>query len=313
MNSQITAGISESADAATLAAAPPGTRFKAFLAVVLVLLGLGGLTQQLSELWALWMGDPLRSFGMLLPLAAVCIGVRRFKAADWREPGSWWGFAAMLTAVLVAAFSANRNFSIAFLFGAHVLPLHVIPVGCLLYLYFAGAVLLFGGRKAFRTHRFPLALLLFVNPVPQMFTMVADLPLQAIGAHTARSFAQWLSVPVNGDTLKLMFSPQLGMFVAPGCDGLRGAVALGYLALIVGHLKRMRYPGWALFVGGAVLLAYLFNLLRLCGVILYYWVALRIPAISGLGTEADYVIGGILFFGAALFLFGMPRLLAARA
>lgn len=311
MKGQFITKASSSADSAILEPPYPGS--KGILAVVLVLLGLGGLAQQCSELWLLWMGDPLRSFGLLLPIAAIIIGARQFKAGDWQESGSWWGFVAMSTAVILAAFNVNRNLSIAFLFGVHVMPFHVIPVGGLLCLYFTGAVLLFGGRQALRRHRFPLALLLFVNPVPQMFTMIADLPLQAIGAQTARSFAQLLSVPVNGDTLKLMFSPQLGMFVAPGCDGLRGAVALGYLALIIGHLKSMKYSVWALFVACAVLLAYLFNLLRLCGVILYYWLALRIPLISGSGTEVDYAIGAALFFCAALFLFKMPRLLGTRA
>lgn len=248
---------------------------------------------------------------MLLPVAALCIGINQFKPADWHE-GSWWGFAAMVAAVALSTVGVARAFKFNFLFGAYFLPVHALPTGLLLWMYFAGAVLLFGGRQALRAHQFPLALLLFVNPVPSMFTAVADLPLQAIGAQTARGFAQWMGVPVSGDALKLMFTPQLGMFVAPGCDGLRGAVALGYLALIIGYLKRVKRSALALFVVGAVLLAYLFNLLRLCGVIIYYWLALRIPVISGSGTEVDYAIGGALFFCAALFLFGIPRLLPTR-
>jgi exosortase J len=310
MNSPSTASVPDSGGAAVAASA--GARRKAILAILVVLLALAGLSTQLSALWLLWTTDPLRSFGMLLPVAAVCIGIRQFKAADWRE-GTWWGFAAMAAAVTLSTIGIAREFRFNFLLGTQFLPVHAIPIGLLLWVYFAGAVLLFGGRKALRTHQFALALLLFVNPVPNMFTAAADLPLQAIGAQTARSFALWLGVPVSGDALKLMFTPQLGMFVAPGCDGLRGAVALGYLALIIGYLKRIKLGAWALFVVGAVLLAYLFNLLRLCGVIVYYWLAVRIPAISGSGTEVDYAIGGVLFFCAALFLFGLPRLLPSRS
>lgn len=309
MDAQFTATAAESERPAGVVATLKGTRSKAVLAVILVLLGLGGLAQQLADLWALWTNDALRSFGMLLPLAAICLGAMQFKSGNWNDQGSWWGFAAMAAAVTLAINSATHTPYLNFLFGGHMLPLHLLPVGALLWLYFAGAVVLFGGHPALRRQRFPLILLLFVNPVPHAFTTLADLPLQAIGAQTARAFAQWLAVPVNGDELKLMFSPQLGMFVAPGCDGLRGAVALGYLALIVGYLKRMRPVPWTLFVVGAVLLAYVFNLLRLCGVILYYWLALRVPVISGSGAEVDYAIGGVLFFCAALFLFGIPRLL----
>jgi exosortase J len=104
-----------------------------------------------------------------------------------------------------------------------------------------------------------------------------------------------------------MFAPQLGMFIAPGCDGLRGAAAMGYLALVSGYLYRLPRLRWAGFVAGAVLLAYLFNLLRLCGVVLYYWVALRVPAVGDYGVQVDYVIGGTLFCAAAAFLMGLPR------
>jgi len=36
-----------------------------------------------------------------------------------------------------------------------------------------------------------------------------------------------------------MFAPDFGMFIAPGCDGIRGAITLGYLALVLGYLKRV--------------------------------------------------------------------------
>jgi len=185
----------------------------------------------------------------------------------------------MAATVVLALSSTAHKLHFSFLLGGHLLPLHVLPNGILLWGYFAGAVALFGGWQALHRHRFALALLLFVNPVPSGFT--TSRPAPASHRRPDRpGLRQWMGVAVNGDALKLMFSPQLGMFVAPGCDGMRGAVALGYMALIVGHLQRMKYGTWAVFVVGAVLLAYVFNLLRLCGVILYYWLALRIPVIS---------------------------------
>ncbi len=215
----------------------------------------------------------------------------------------------MAGAVALGVVNAFHQLGIAVSVAGRLLPLYLVPLGVILWIYFTGAVLLFGGKSAVRAHRFPLALLLFVNPVPAIFSSFADLPLQSIAAQTARGFAHWLAVPVDGDALKLMFAPQLGMFIAPGCDGMRGAVTLGYLALIVGHLYGMKRGAWALYVIGAILLAYLFNLLRLCAVVVYYWLALRITAIDGLGTQIDYAIGGTLFVCAALFLFRLPRVL----
>jgi len=97
------------------------------------------------------------------------------------------------------------------------------------------------------------------------------------------------------------------MFVAPGCDGC-AARWPWLLALIVGYLKHMRPMPWTLFVGEPCCCLRIQpaapvrgNPLLLAG-----------AADTGhqrSGTEVDYAIGGVLFFCAALFLFGIPRLL----
>jgi exosortase J len=97
-----------------------------------------------------------------------------------------------------------------------------------------------------------------------------------------------------------MFTPDFGMFIAPGCDGMRGAVTLGYVALIVGYLKRVSMLRWSLYVIGAVLLGHLFNLIRLCALVLYYRIAAGHPALEQVAKEADYLIGGCLFLVAAV-------------
>jgi exosortase J len=105
-----------------------------------------------------------------------------------------------------------------------------------------------------------------------------------------------------------MFTPDFGMFIAPGCDGMRGAVALGYTALIVGYLKRVSIARWFLYVSGAVLLGHLFNLIRLCALVLYYRIAVGHHALEAMAKQADYAIGGFLFFAAVvLFLWAVLR------
>jgi len=133
--------------------------------------------------------------------------------------------------------------------------------------------------------------------------------MQGIAAHVARSFASILGLsPTNSEMLRLMFTPAFGMFIAPGCDGMRGAVTLGYGALITGYLKRMPILKWVAYVAGAVALGHLFNLLRLCALVLYYKVAMGNPALEGAAKMADYVIGGILFLVAVrLFLWVVLR------
>ncbi len=99
-----------------------------------------------------------------------------------------------------------------------------------------------------------------------------------------------------------MFTPNFGMFIAPGCDGMHGAITLAYAALIVGYLKQVRILRWIIYVFGAFILGHVFNLLRLCALVLYYKVALDHPSLEHLAKQADYVIGGVLFL-IAVFLF----------
>jgi exosortase J len=110
-----------------------------------------------------------------------------------------------------------------------------------------------------------------------------------------------------------MFSPDFGMFIAPGCDGIRGAVTLGYLALILGYVKRASLRRWAAYVIGGVLLGYIFNFIRLCFLVIYYRIALGHPALEGVAKQADYAIGSCLFLLAILIFLRLASLKAANS
>lgn len=276
-------------------------------------LGLLAFTAAWRGLWSLWATDPLRSAGMLVPLAAAMLAVRAYRRADRRDwHGSWLGW-PLLLATLALGLLGNPSLELAVALPNRAASVNLLTTGILLSGYVSGWVLLFGGTRAWRALAFPILFLMLVNPLPGAFSSLLDLPLQHIGAETARGFAALIGVPVSEGTLKMMFSPNLGMFIAPGCDGLRGVVALGLLALVLGHLHRLRPLRWLVFVLGAMLLAYVFNLLRLCAVVIYYWFAVRFDWLGAYGTEADYLIGGVLFCGAVAFLLGVPRWMAARA
>ncbi len=92
-----------------------------------------------------------------------------------------------------------------------------------------------------------------------------------------------------------MFTPDFGMFIAPGCNGIRGSITMGFIALIAGYVYRFRWYWNALVVLGAILLGYVFNLTRLCVLVLYYAAALHFPWLQDKAENADYVIGALLF------------------
>lgn len=272
-----------------------------------IILGLWlGFPTQIAYLWHLWNTDPLRSIGMAIPVVSLILAVRAWRLDDWAHGGSWWGLVPVTLAFLLAIFISRPN-AFVLISIHHAAMLNFFPVGVLLYAYVSGVVWLLGGSRAWRRAWFPLGLLLLVNPMPHAFDTLVDLPLQHLGAYAARGFATLLGVQVTGTALQVMFTPRLGMFIAPGCDGLRGGVAMGLIALVVGYLYRLSWRRWALYVAAAVVLAYLFNFLRLIVLVAYYWVAVRVPVLAGHATLADYLIGGVLFFCAALFLFSLPR------
>jgi exosortase J len=282
-------------------------RDNAFWLILAALVSLStlGLSPVLMNLWDVWTNDPLRSIGMLIVLVSVILTLRAWRQRNWELDGTWWGMAPLSLAFVFG--DSGQRFSLDLVAGQAAVNL--LPPRLSLYFFASGVILLFAGIRVWRLAWLPLALLLFAQPVPAFSTHYLDLPLQSLSARAARSFAGRIGFPpANQELLRLMFTPSFGMFIAPGCDGLRGAVTLGYAALITGYLKGVRILRLALYVAGAVMLGYLFNLLRLCALVLYYRIALGHAFLENFAKQADYMIGGSLMLVAALlFLWAATR------
>ena len=280
----------------------------AVISAVLALLGVTSILSTARALWWLWTTDPLKSIGMVFPFVSFLLVLRVWRSLGWETEGSWWGFALLLgTALLVKV----REQSVMEMF-LGPFTLNFPPYSLVMLAYGAGLVLLFGGMRLLRAAWFPVALLVLVNPVPHLFNVYIDLPLQRLSAHVARAFAMALGQQLTPDKLRLMFTPQFGMFIAPGCNGIRGAVTMGLIALVAGYLYRFRWKAHVLVVVGAVLLGYAFNLIRLCVLVLYYIVALHFPKLQDMAENADYIIGGVLFFIAVFLLYATIQHLGSK-
>ncbi len=251
-------------------------------------------------LYSMWVTDPLKSIGMLVPVVSFVLILRSWKALSWRFDGSWWGFALLVATMAAVRF---REQSVLVLILSPRWSIFFPPHSLVAVCYVVGVVLLFGGWRLLRASRFAVLLMWLVNPVPHVFNVYVDLPLQRVSAHVARAFALALHQKLTPDQMRLMFTPEFGMFIAPGCNGIRGAVTMGMIALIVGHLYRFRWRVHVLFVMGAVLLGYVFNFVRLCTLVLYYIVALKITWLQDRAEMGDYIIGGCLFLVAVGLLF----------
>jgi exosortase J len=264
---------------------------------VLAALGALGMSPILIALWEIWTDDPLKSIGMLIVPASILLTLRVWRQTGWELRGTWWGFVPAAVALCMSGF--RHGFTWTAIVGPFYYNLLSPKVA--LYLFGSGIVLLFGGFRVWRRAWFPLALLLCSQPVPYFALIHGDLPLQNISAHIARSFAAAIGFPPsNKELLRLMFTPDFGMFIAPGCDGVRGALTLGYIGLVTGYLKRVSIFRWISYVCGGVFLGYLFNLIRLCALVLYYRMSLGHLKLEHFAKWADYIIGGCLFLIASL-------------
>ena len=262
------------------------------VAAALALLGITSIWPTVVLLWALWTTDPLKSIGMFIPLVSAILILRAWRSLGWQFAGSWWGLAVLaLTSLAVLL----RSRAVLVLVVSPSWSVYFPPHSLVVVAYATGVVLLFGGPRLFRAALFPLILLWFVNPVPHIFNTLVDLPLQHISAHVARGFAHLLGQPLTSDQMRLMFTPDFGMFIAPGCNGIRGALTMGFIALIAGYLNRFRWVATTAVTAAAILLGYLFNFLRLCLLVIYYIVALHFPSLQQHGEMADYIIGAALF------------------
>src|SRR3984885_9835831 len=277
------------------------------LAALVGILGLSTIFSTVGALWTLWTMDALKSIGMFIPLVSFVLVLRAWRSLGWEMEGSWWGLVIL---VVTAAVVHIRDQAILVFVFSPKWSIYIPPHSLVFFAYGAGVVSLFGGPRLFRAALFPLILLWFVNPIPHIFNVFVDLPLQRASAHVARAFAIALGQPLSPDQLRLMFTPEFGMFIAPGCNGIRGAVTMGFIALIAGYVYRFRWYAHAAVVASAVLLGYLFNFARLCILVLYYLVALHITWLRSRAEMGDYIIGACLFLLGTFLLFYVVRRLS---
>jgi len=270
---------------------------------VLTAVGCLGIERELALLWRCWTTDPLRSIGMLIPPVSILLTLRVWRQARWQIRGTWWG---LVVVGLSFALSLVRQNALLFVTAGGAL-VSLIPLALPVYVYGSGVVLLFAGKRVWRKAWFAVGLLVLSQPVPVLTSSMIDIPLQNISAHVARSFANLIHFAPTTPQLRLMFAPDFGMFIAPGCDGIRGAVAMGYVALVLGYLQRVSFRRWAAYVMGGVLLGYLFNFIRLCVLVLYYRIAVGHPALEGVAKQTDYAIGSCLFLIAILLFLWLAR------
>jgi exosortase len=230
--------------------------------------------------------------GFFVPVAAGYIVWQRRQqlASIPREPNTW-GLIVVIAAALLA---------LAATLGAELFTARLAFVFAL-----TGSILFLCGWKWIRALSFPLLLLLFMIPIPQIIYARITLGLQLLASELAEGFIELMGIPVlrTGNILVL---PHQTLNIVEACSGIRSLISLGFLSLLYAYFADKRvWMRWAL-LAATIPIAIFANAIRV--------------AITGLFTQVDAILargvyheteGYIVFAIAMLALVGVHRILLA--
>lgn len=241
-----------------------------------------------------WANDEDMGHGFFVPLmAGFIVWQRRHTLAALPKKPNGWG----LVVVIFAACQALAATLGAELFTARLAFVFAVW-GCVLYL---------GGTRWVRALLFPLLLLFFMIPIPQIIYARLTLSLQMLASQLAEVMIGWMGIPVirTGNLLEL---PSQTLNIVDACSGIRSLLSLSFLSLVYAYFTDKRvWMRWAL-LAATVPIAIGANAIR---------VALT-GLLSEVNTELAHglfheVEGYIVFVVALAALLGTHRLISAVA
>src|ERR1700743_3217263 len=77
------------------------TVFGIVVAVALGIVGLFAISSTCAALWDMWMTDPLKSIGGLIPIVSFVLILRVWHSLRWEMNGSWWGLVILALTIAV--------------------------------------------------------------------------------------------------------------------------------------------------------------------------------------------------------------------
>jgi len=168
-----------------------------------------------------WSTDDDMGHGFFVPVvAAYIVWQRRHELlAESYQPNWWgvvlivWGTVQLLVATLgVELFLARTSLLISL----------------------TGVLMVMGGIKLVKHLLFPLALLVFMVPIPAIIYNQITFPLQLFASSVAETVLNLIGIPVfrEGNILEL---PSQRLSVVEACSGIRSLLSLTFLSLVYGY------------------------------------------------------------------------------
>jgi exosortase len=239
-----------------------------------------------------WRVDENYSHGFLIPfISAYAIWSKRDRIFSTPvAPGFVFGGALMLLAALIL---------LAGIVGAE---LYIARISMVLSL--AALVIYFCGVEWLRQLAFPIGLLLFAIPVPNIVFNQIALPMQLIASDFATRAIRLLGIPAlrEGNVIELA---QMKLQVVEACSGIRSLLTLATLAVVYAYFTEKRWWRRIALVIAVIPIAIIANAARVAGtgVMAHQW---------GIHTAEGFLhgfSGWLVFIVAVLLLLAFAQLL----
>ncbi len=182
-----------------------------------------------------WANDENMGHGFFVPIiAGYIVWQRRADLLATPRQTNGWGLVLVVWAALQALVAT---------LGAELFTARLAFLIALL-----GTVLYLGGTRWVKILLFPLALLLFMIPIPAIIYAALTLRLQTLASQLGEIMIGWMGIPVlrAGNTLQL---PSQTLDIAEACSGIRSLLSLGFLSLVYAYFTDKRvWMRWALLI-----------------------------------------------------------------
>jgi exosortase len=241
-----------------------------------------------------WATDENMGHGFFVPIVAgYVVWQRREELAATPLKTNWWGMAivvfgglmSVIATLGVELFTARLSFVVALF----------------------GTVLFLCGTQWIKILSFPLALLLFMIPIPAIVYSALTLRLQMLASQLGEILITAMGIPVlrEGNTLKL---PSQTLDIVDACSGIRSLLSLLFLSLVYSYFTdKKAWMRWALLIA-TVPIAIGANGIRVA--VTGFLSEINTSYASGIYHETE---GYIVFVVALAALIGTHRLLNVLA
>lgn len=193
-------------------------------------------------------------------------------------------------------------------YSVYPLQMHLLALPILL----AGITLLLYGPKVLRILIFPIAVLVFLSPLPLVFLdSYGGALIQSVANSVALVVRPFLSIqvslsPVVTLTTVTTTGEKIQFSLSAACSGVYSLTSFAFLAVVLGYIATGSPAKKTIFAGLSLLAAYVLNMFRIVTmVVLGHFFG------YGLAVDSFHLLGGValIFIGTVMLLFAGDKLL----